>query len=66
MDLQLAGKKALITGGSRGIGKAIARQLALEGADCTICSRNEAALKETAMELSKETGRKSGRGNGWD
>ena len=57
MDLQLSGKKALITGGSRGIGKAIARQLALEGVDCTICSRNESALKETALELSKETGR---------
>lgn len=57
LDLQLVGKKALITGGSRGIGKAIARQLALEGVDCTICSRNELALKETAMELRKETGR---------
>ncbi|WP_428908357.1 SDR family NAD(P)-dependent oxidoreductase [Niallia sp. Krafla_26] len=57
MDLQLVGKKALITGGSRGIGKAIARQLALEGVDCTICSRNEEALQETANELRKETGR---------
>ncbi|MCQ6275235.1 SDR family oxidoreductase [Bacillus sp. V3B] len=57
MDLQLSGKKALITGGSKGIGKAIARQLALEGVDCTICSRNELALKETAAELAEETGR---------
>ncbi|WP_394239051.1 SDR family NAD(P)-dependent oxidoreductase [Niallia oryzisoli] len=57
MDLQLAGKKALITGGSRGIGKAAARQLALEGVDCVICSRNEAVLKETAKEISEETGR---------
>ncbi|RHW31777.1 SDR family oxidoreductase [Lysinibacillus yapensis] len=57
MDLQLVGKKALITGGSRGIGKAIARQLALEGVECVICSRNEASLKDTAMKLSKETGR---------
>ena len=56
MDLQLAGKKALITGGSRGIGKAIARQLALEGVDCTICSRNEKKLQETAKELRTETG----------
>lgn len=58
MDLQLAGKKAIITGGSRGIGKAVARQLALEGVDCTICSRNDSSLKETARELSEETGRK--------
>jgi NAD(P)-dependent dehydrogenase (short-subunit alcohol dehydrogenase family) len=56
LDLQLSGKKALITGGSRGIGKAIARQLALEGVNCTICSRNESALKETANQLIEETG----------
>ncbi|HHW35878.1 MAG TPA: SDR family oxidoreductase [Bacillales bacterium] len=57
MDLKLSGKKALIVGGSRGIGKAIARQLALEGADCTICSRNEASLKAAASELAEETKR---------
>ncbi|WCN36345.1 SDR family NAD(P)-dependent oxidoreductase [Aneurinibacillus uraniidurans] len=57
MDLKLSGKKALITGGSRGIGKAIARQLALEGVDCTICSRNESSLKITAEELAQETKR---------
>lgn len=57
MDLQLEGKKALITGGSRGIGKAIARQLALEGVDCVICSRTESTLKQAAEELSQETGR---------
>lgn len=56
MDLQLAGKKALITGGSRGIGKAITRELTLEGVDCVICSRNESSLKETATELMEETG----------
>ena len=57
MDMQLAGKKALITGGSRGIGKAIARKLALEGVDCVICSRNESSLREAARELMAETGR---------
>jgi len=57
MDLQLSGKKALITGGSRGIGKAIARQLALEGVECTICSRNKETLEKAANELRAETGR---------
>ncbi|WP_433771848.1 SDR family NAD(P)-dependent oxidoreductase [Bacillus wiedmannii] len=55
MDLKLSGKKALIVGGSRGIGKATARQLALEGVDCTICSRNESSLKIAAEELAQET-----------
>jgi NAD(P)-dependent dehydrogenase (short-subunit alcohol dehydrogenase family) len=58
MDLQLKGKRALITGGSRGLGKAIARQLALEGVDCVICARAEGPLKEAAQELSRESGRK--------
>ncbi|PEZ76255.1 SDR family oxidoreductase [Bacillus sp. AFS017274] len=57
MDLKLSGKKALIVGGSRGIGKAIARQLALEGVDCTICSRNASSLKNAADELANETNR---------
>ena len=57
MDLKLSGKKALIVGGSRGIGKATARQLALEGVDCTICSRNESSLKMAAEELAQETNR---------
>jgi NAD(P)-dependent dehydrogenase (short-subunit alcohol dehydrogenase family) len=57
MDLQLANKKALVTGGSRGIGKATARALALEGCDVAICARSEGPLQEAAAEISKETGR---------
>jgi NAD(P)-dependent dehydrogenase (short-subunit alcohol dehydrogenase family) len=58
MDLQLQGKHAIVTGGSRGIGKAIARQLALEGCDVAIGARSEGPLQEAAAELSKESGRK--------
>ena len=58
MDLELTGRRALITGGSRGIGKAIARQLALEGCEVCLAARNPAALTATATELSSETGRR--------
>ena len=58
MDLQLAGKRAIIAGGSRGIGKAVARELALEGADVVIAARGEEALWAAATELSEETGRR--------
>lgn len=56
MDLQLAGRAAIVTGGSRGIGKAVARELAREGARVAIAARDEAALAAAAAELSAETG----------
>ena len=58
MDLRLKGKRAIVTGGSRGIGKAIARQLAEEGCDVVISARGQGALEEAAAELSAQTGRR--------
>jgi NAD(P)-dependent dehydrogenase (short-subunit alcohol dehydrogenase family) len=58
MDLQLAGKRAVVTGGSRGIGKAVARVLAEEGCDVAIAARTVPALVEAAHELAATTGRR--------
>src|SRR5688572_13490022 len=58
MDLRLTGKTAIVTGGSRGIGKAVARMLAHEGVDVALVARGAEALKATAAELSAETGRR--------
>jgi len=58
MDLGLQGKHAIVTGGSRGIGKAIARELAREGVDVAIVARSREALATTARELEAETGRR--------
>jgi NAD(P)-dependent dehydrogenase (short-subunit alcohol dehydrogenase family) len=57
MDLQLRGKKAVVTGGSAGMGKAIARQLAREGCDVAIGARTEARLRDAAREIAEETER---------
>ena len=59
MDLELTGKRALVTGGSRGIGKAIALSLAEAGADVAVnYRRDESAAAETVAEIQK-LGRKA-------
>ena len=52
MDLGLSGKKAVITGATRGIGRAIANLLADEGVDLAICSRNPEEVASAVSELS--------------
>ena len=56
MDLQLAGKRAVVTGGSRGIGYAIASALGAEGADLALLARDAARLDAAAKELAAEHG----------
>jgi 3-oxoacyl-[acyl-carrier protein] reductase len=56
MELGLKGKTVLVTGGSKGIGRATARAMATEGARVMICSRSVSALEETAGVIRRETG----------
>jgi len=57
MNIDLTGRRALIAGGSRGIGLSIARAFAAAGADVAICARQQASL-DTAAALLKAAGRK--------
>jgi len=59
MNLGLGGKRALVTGGSKGIGKAVARSLAAEGCDVAIAARTRAELDATAAELTARFMRQS-------
>jgi 3-oxoacyl-[acyl-carrier protein] reductase len=55
MDLQLTGKVAIVTGGSRGLGLASARALRAEGCHVVICARGAARLEQAADELRAAT-----------
>ena len=56
MDLGLEGKTALVTASSRGLGRAVADQLAREGANLVICARTVAPLEEAGRVIHEETG----------
>jgi NAD(P)-dependent dehydrogenase (short-subunit alcohol dehydrogenase family) len=56
MDLQLAGKTALVTGGSKGIGAAIVAALAQEGVRVALCARTKDEVERTAAAVEKSTG----------
>ena len=56
MDLGLRGKVALVAASSKGLGLAVARELAAEGASLVMCARNEAALESARREIADETG----------
>lgn len=57
-DLEIKDRVAIVTGSSKGIGKAIAEGLAEEGANVVICSRDMKRLKETAFNIEQSTGKK--------
>jgi NAD(P)-dependent dehydrogenase (short-subunit alcohol dehydrogenase family) len=59
MDLGLEGKIAIVTGGSKGIGRATALALAQEGVDVAICARGVEDLEDAAAEIRARTGRRA-------
>jgi 3-oxoacyl-[acyl-carrier protein] reductase len=60
MNISLKGKEALICGSTQGIGLAVAVELALSGANCTLFARNEMALKEAVDSLDVSAGQQHG------
>lgn len=58
MNLQLEGLAAAVTGGSEGVGRAIAAALAREGCDVAIAARRRDVLEDTAHDIAQDTGRR--------
>ncbi|HEX7595587.1 MAG TPA: SDR family oxidoreductase [Gemmatimonadaceae bacterium] len=56
MDLGLRGKVAVVSASSKGLGRAIAEELAAEGANLVVCARGEDALRQTADSIRKSSG----------
>src|ERR1051326_4001441 len=56
MDLGLKNKVALVAGASKGLGRAVARELAAEGAHLAICSRNQDQIRQAAERVYSHTG----------
>ena len=61
MDLSLAGMKALVTGGTKGIGRAVAEHFAAEGCDVAVCARNAEEVAQTVAALSQRGVKATGR-----
>ena len=60
MDLNLDGKKVVVTGGSRGLGRAIVEQFLAEGAEVSTCARGEAGLAQALDEMRAAGGKVHG------
>ena len=58
MDLKLTGKRAIVTGASEGIGRAVVEELAAEGCDVAFCARRGDLLEEIAEQAAAKTGRR--------
>ena len=58
MDLLIKGRRALVTGASLGIGRAVAEELAREGCDVAMVARTEDTLRQAADEIARASGRR--------